>query len=103
MSVISRVENHGKSTLIRITGRFDFNQHASFRQLLNEINTNNLLIVDLTAAEYMDSSALGLLLLLRQKAGKNSIELHYTQSSVIEKVLAASNFSRLFTFKAISS
>lgn len=102
MGITSRTENQGRTIFISVTERFDFNQHAVFRKLLNDAQDGCEFVVDLTAAEYMDSSALGLLLLLRQKTGNSDVELRFSKSSAIEKVLSASNFSRLFKFKAVS-
>ncbi|SFX43252.1 STAS domain-containing protein [Marinospirillum alkaliphilum] len=102
MGITSRTENQGRTIFINVTERFDFNQHAVFRKLLNDAKDGCEFVVDLTAAEYMDSSALGLLLLLRKKAGNNRVELRYVKPSAIEKVVSASNFSRLFDCKAVS-
>jgi HptB-dependent secretion and biofilm anti anti-sigma factor len=101
MGITTRTENQGRKVFITVTERFDFNQHAVFRKLLNEAQSGCEFLVDLTATEYMDSSALGLLLLMRQKAGNSDVELRFIKSSVVDKVLSASNFSRLFKFRMI--
>lgn len=61
-------ENKGTLT---IQGRFDFAIHRDFRTNYEKIlGTNGVraVSVDLNAVDYIDSSALGILLLLREKA-----------------------------------
>lgn len=100
MGVISQLDSSGEKMLIQVTGRFDFSRHADFRKAMNDAAKVCHFIVELSETEYMDSSALGLLLLLRQKAGKTPVELRFAKNSVIEKVLLSSNFTRLFNLQA---
>ena len=53
--------------LITIEGRFDFKCHAEFRKAYASAPTGAKFVVDLATATYMDSAALGMLLLLRDK------------------------------------
>jgi ABC-type transporter Mla MlaB component len=51
---------------ITISGRFDFDLHQEFRQAFEHAEDEEAsYVIDLAQAEYMDSSALGMLLLLR--------------------------------------
>ena len=53
--------------------------------------------VDLSGAEYLDSSALGMLLLLREHAGGESSKIDITHASdEVRKVLDVANFGKLF-------
>lgn len=99
----STVTNHigeNKGTLT-IKGRFDFSIHRDFRngyeQILGASGMREL-DVDLKSVDYVDSSALGMLLLLREKASAKNIQMKLlnTQSSV-RQVLEVANFGRLFT------
>lgn len=101
MSVVSQLDPSGEKILIQVTGRFDFSCHADFRKAMNDAAKASHFVVDLSETDYMDSSALGLLLLLRQKAGKTPVELHFAKNSVIEKILLSSNFKRLFNLQAL--
>lgn len=100
MSVTSQFDRSKQQMLIHVSGRFDFSQHTDFRKAMNDTSEGCGFIIDLCNTDYMDSSALGLLLLLRKKAGKTPVELRFKQHSVIEKILLSSNFSRLFTLTA---
>lgn len=101
MSVVSQLDPSGEKVLIQISGRFDFSCHADFRKAITDAAETAHVVVDLIQAEYMDSSALGLLLLLRQESGKTPLELQFAKNSVIEKVLQSSNFARLFDLRAV--
>jgi anti-anti-sigma factor len=54
-------------------------------------------VIDLKEATYLDSSALGMLLLLRDHAGgEDSCIRLVNSSSDVRKILAISNFHKLF-------
>ncbi|OCR24680.1 anti-anti-sigma factor [Pseudomonas syringae] len=98
MSVTSELSQDEQQQLtIFITGRFDFASHQDFRNAYeNRTNVRNY-VVDLKGTNYLDSSALGMLLLLRDHAGgeHSRIQLVNCSSDVI-KILTISNFSKLF-------
>ncbi|MNJ01264.1 hypothetical protein D3C73_1608430 [compost metagenome] len=55
------------------------------------------MVVDLKDATYLDSSALGMLLLLRDHAGGDESDVRLVNSSTdVRKILAISNFDKLF-------
>ena len=83
---------------IAIRGRFDFGSHQAFREAYERFyKVPEIYIVDLKEATYMDSSALGMLLLLRDHAGGDDAEVRVTNSnSDVRKILAISNFDKLF-------
>lgn len=99
----STVSNHigeAKASLT-IHGRFDFSIHRDFRtnyeQILSASGVREL-DVDLKGVDYVDSSALGMLLLLREKAMAKNVQMQLigTQASV-RQVLEVANFGRLFS------
>ena len=54
-------------------------------------------VVDLSDTEYLDSSALGMLLLLREHAGGESSKIEISQASdEVRKILDVANFGKLF-------
>ena len=84
---------------IRIVGRFDFSVHNEFRQAIQVASSGvTKTIVDLSCTEYLDSSALGMLLVLRDKVagGKESVHITGTKAEV-QKIRAIANFDKLFT------
>ena len=98
MSVESEVSLDGKKLTIVIKGRFDFGSHQSFRDAYERYyKVPKSYVVDLKETTYMDSSALGMLLLLRDHAGGDASEIRVINSnSDVRKILAISNFDKLF-------
>lgn len=91
---------HDNHATLSLAGRFDFSIHRDFRRNYEDIlNTPSVreLDVDLSQVNYIDSSALGMLLLLREKATNQNIQikLAHAQGSV-RQVLEVANFGRLF-------
>ncbi|AIG05453.1 anti-anti-sigma factor [Pseudomonas fluorescens] len=98
MSVTSEVSLDGKQLTIAVKGRFDFGSHQAFRDAYERFyKVPETYIVDLKEATYLDSSALGMLLLLRDHAGGEGGDVRVINSSSdVRKILAISNFEKLF-------
>lgn len=85
---------------IKLDGRFDYSRHRDFKQRCGEALDNgqvSTIIVDLHQVAYMDSTALGMLLLLRDKASSacKRVELRGARGKVAE-ALKTANFHTLF-------
>jgi anti-anti-sigma factor len=86
--------------VIKLAGRFDFNTHRDFRSayeaLLNDASVRSV-TVDFAAVDYLDSSALGMLLMLRDKLGGVNKEVSLSGvSGNVKQVLDIANFGKLF-------
>ena len=97
---VSHHFNFGSKTLtIKVPERFDFDCHQSIREIKDNIPPGAQFIVfDLSKTVYMDSAALGMLLVFRDKAvvHKQSITLSNV-SPYVKKVLEVALFHTLFT------
>ena len=88
---------------IALTGRFDFNTHRAFRSAceapLNATDVREIEI-DFSAVDALDSSALGMLLLLREKAERahKTVALANCRG-VVKQVLDIANFAKLFPIR----
>lgn len=85
-----------------VSGNFDFSVHREFRDTYRyQTGTGHLYRIDLGQAQYMDSSALGMLLLLRDHAqshgGRVVIEHAPPQ---IRRILEVARFDKLFELVA---
>lgn len=85
---------------ITLAGRFDFNTHRDFRTAYEPLITDSecqAVTVDFSGVDYLDSSALGMLLMLRDKLGGcgKDVVLSGVQGNV-RQVLEIANFSKLF-------
>ena len=98
MPLTTKISSDGKTITINVNGRFDFNVHQEFRQAYEQARHNDTKYsVNLAETEYMDSSALGMLLLLRERAGGDKADIEITNCSPeIKKILTISNFHQLF-------
>ncbi|WP_179527341.1 STAS domain-containing protein [Ectopseudomonas composti] len=98
MAITSQPSADGQELTIVIRGRFDFASHQEFRDAYERTSvTPKRYQVDLRDTSYLDSSALGMLLLLRDHAGGDSSQIRLLNcSSDVRKILAISNFEQLF-------
>jgi HptB-dependent secretion and biofilm anti anti-sigma factor len=89
----------GEELVIRVSGRFDFSAHQDFRDSYERLPVQpRRYRVDLAEASYLDSSALGMLLLLRDHAGGDRGDVGIVNGNRdVRKILAISNFEQLFT------
>ncbi|MFK8333098.1 STAS domain-containing protein [Pseudomonas sp. BJa5] len=98
MAVETMVSQDGKKLTIKVKGRFDFGKHQEFREAYErKASRPDYVVVDLKEATYLDSSALGMLLMLRDHVGGDEAEVRVVNtSSDVRKILAISNFDKLF-------
>lgn len=96
MSVDSQ-QSTDEQVTIKIKGRFDFSTHQDFRAAYEKKSAALRYVVDLKDTNYLDSSALGMLLLLRDHAGGDRSDVQLVNCNPdVTKILAISNFSKLF-------
>ena len=98
MVVTSVISEDGSKLTIAIKGRFDFAKHQEFRDAYEKLQTKpQSVVVDLKEATYLDSSALGMLLMLRDYAGGDESDIRVINCSLdVSKTLDISNFNQLF-------
>ena len=86
--------------LVKLSGRFDFNAHRDFRAAYEPLMSDTqlkALTIDLGGVDYLDSSALGMLLMVRDKAGVASKKLRLANArGGVKQVLDIANFGKLF-------
>ena len=97
MSVIQKYDAEKKQLVISINGSFNFEQHGEFREAYRHIpaDKNLQVSVDLRNTDYMDSAALGMLLLLDEHFNGQPIHI-INCSDYIRQVLDIANFSKKF-------
>ena len=98
MAVESIVDRHTSALTIRPEGRFDFTAQLESRGAYEQELANATSVhIDLKEVTYMDSSALGMLLLLREYVGEERADIRLVNSSgEIRNILQVSNFDQLF-------
>jgi anti-anti-sigma factor len=89
--------DEGKARIV-LVGDFTFEAHSPFKEASQQaLGSPGLeeIAIDFDKVEYMDSAALGMLLLLRERIGTRPIRLVNTRGTV-RAVLDVANFGRLF-------
>ncbi|NNC55811.1 MAG: STAS domain-containing protein [Pseudomonadales bacterium] len=101
MSISAKLSDASNELVIQVAGRFDFSAHQDFRSAYEDLeNTPQSYAVDMAQTTYLDSSALGMLLLLRDHAGGDDASIRLINcNDDVRKILVISNFGRLFTIQ----
>ena len=98
MTISSTVSDSSNTVTIKILGNFDFSLHSEFRNSYrNQTGAGMTYSVDLSEAEYMDSSALGMLMLLKEHAEATGGKVVLVKpSEKIQRLLTTVKFEKLF-------
>jgi anti-anti-sigma factor len=98
MTIHSRESPDGHRVTIEVKGRFDFETHQTFGRVYRQYaRGEKIYVVDLGGADYMDSSALGMLLQLRDHSDKARGGVVLANGNQgIREVLRIANFDKLF-------
>jgi HptB-dependent secretion and biofilm anti anti-sigma factor len=93
------INKHPAQTIIRLKGRFEFDARRDF----DAASTTALatpaaeIQVNLSEVDYMDSSALGMLLVLRDKALVQGKKVTLVDArGLVKQILEVANFHKLF-------
>ncbi len=99
MSVTREFSADQKQLIISIKGKFDFSLVQEFRQAYSHIGESEpLVIIDLRETEYLDSSALGMLLNMRKSLGSTVKGIHLINARPeVKRILDISRFEKMFT------
>jgi HptB-dependent secretion and biofilm anti anti-sigma factor len=94
------IRSNGDTSVICLDGRFVFNSHAGFREAYEQVlacGETRVIQLDMGKVEYLDSSALGMLLLLREKgqAQDKTVRIRGAQG-MARQVLEVANFHKIF-------
>jgi anti-anti-sigma factor len=95
------MSDSGETMKIAIQGRFDFGSHQDFRESYDKNDSSvKEYYVDMAKTTYLDSSALGMLLLLRDHTGSSAIIKIINCNNEVFKIFEISNFDQLFEISA---
>ena len=103
MGLRIKVKDWGRVQSLVLSGRFDFHANKAFRTAYDDLLKREgaeCLEIDMRDVEYMDSSALGMLLLLKERAeaADRSVILAHCRKPVRE-ILDVVNFGKLFQIR----
>ncbi len=99
MAIKSAISSDGQELVISVQGRFDFSSLQLFRNAYEGQHGNpKSYTVDLKESDYLDSSALGMLLALRDHAGGDSANIRIINCNPdVKKILVITKLDELFT------
>lgn len=98
MEITSLINN--RSYHFTLSGTFTFNDHAAFRDVLTHMADSNIdeLILHMNQVEFVDSAALGMLLLARDEAEKHHKKLIISGATgQVKKMFDMAKFGSIFT------
>ncbi len=99
MSITSNLSSDGSLLTITVQGRFDFSSLQNFKNSYEKtLPKPTKYIIDLKDSEYLDSSALGMLLALRDYAGGDNADISVINCNPdVRKILVITKLDELFT------
>ncbi len=101
MAVEKQISEDGKVLTISISGRFDITAYKDFGDAYKDkLDSISKWVIDMANTEYVDSSALGMLLMLRERAGGENSDISIVNTSDgVKKIFETANFNKLFTLE----
>ncbi|MEE8299959.1 MAG: STAS domain-containing protein [Desulfatiglandales bacterium] len=101
MAVKTKISKDGRILTISITGRFDITTYKDFGEAYKDkLDSVSKCVVDMAEVEYLDSSALGMLLMLRERSGGDSAAIDIVNCTPgVKNILKTANFDRLFNIE----
>lgn len=97
MRLLKSESKDGKEVTISLPEKFDFQLHKEFRQAYETTGVKSL-VLDMNKTQYMDSSALGMLLQLKEHTDKNNSKISIKNASNnILQIMQIAHFDKLFS------
>jgi len=89
MSIVTKKTGDGQELTISLPEKFDFQLHVEFREAYEKEEKMKSLVLDMSKTSYMDSSALGMILQLKDHAEKDNGKVSIKNS--------IANFDKIFS------
>ena len=97
-----RKSSNGSHYSFSLSGKFTFSDHSSFKSIIDTLKSGEVSSVslDLSNLDFVDSAALGMLLIAREEAEKNNMSLTIIKpTGQIDKMFKISKFDTLFNIE----
>ncbi len=92
----------GTTTKFDLKGKFTFSDHENFREIISAIKNkkSQTIMINFAGVEFIDSAALGMMLIARDEAGKSGASLILkSPEGQVDKMFSVSKFDSLFTIE----
>ena len=87
---------------LRLPSRFDYSYHRQFGEMYTPLIESSVckeIILDFTQVEYLDSSALGMMVLLQKKFSTHNRKIRIKGArGATEEILKMANMQKIFEF-----
>ncbi|MBF0158821.1 MAG: STAS domain-containing protein [Magnetococcales bacterium] len=95
------VHQHGRDIHIELPDRFVFSLHSDFRHAYEPYlapHPGRKFVLDFAKTSYVDSAALGMLLVMREAVGGDGVPIHFINTKPpIRKMLEMAHLHEMFT------
>jgi HptB-dependent secretion and biofilm anti anti-sigma factor len=96
MNVQKNKSNDGSELTISLPEKFDFQLHKEFREMYEDADVKSF-VLDMNKTQYMDSSALGMLLQLKEHCDKSNSQVSIKNASQnVMQIMQIAHFDKLF-------
>lgn len=96
------LDHRNDNYLLTMNGQFTFSDNSEFRRILTSLRDTSAasLTLAMDRLDYIDSAALGMLLLLHDEASRKGMRVSLEGvTGQIKKMLQLSNFDEIFTIR----
>lgn len=94
---VQQNEKDGQVLNIDLSGKLDISSYGEFGAYKSYLEGSGKIVLDMSELEYLDSSALGMLLMLRERAGGPAANIEIVNCSpTIFKILSTVKFDKIF-------
>ncbi len=98
MPILTELSDNGNELIIKIVGKFQFPMATEFRQAYTGVQEQKLYSLDLKDSEYLDSSALGMIIALWEFVERNKDRIRIINANQdVGNILKSANFDQLVT------
>lgn len=96
-----RQDVSGSTCNIVMSGKFTFSDHEKFREIIDNIKKGiaKSFIFDFREVDFLDSAALGMLLIAREESEKNSSTIILRNIDKVSRMLKVAKFDALFNMQ----
>lgn len=98
MKLLKQKSDNGKVVTIFLPEKFDFQLHSEFRGLYETEKESENMVLDMKKTQYMDSSALGMMLQIKEFADSSNSKVSVKNANNnILQIMQIAHFDKLFT------
>jgi len=97
--ITAEESSDGTIVITILLEKFSFDSHRLFKQSYAKYTEGKNIVIDFKRVVYIDSSALGMLLLMRETCGAEASKISFVNYRQIKRIFEVANFQRLFEMK----